>query len=181
MPQIRLEFVVLKHKTGSMTSNLKQVDNTIYSISDTNSLYGTVLQNPGQDLDLGFIPPVNYTLIFVQSIFIGFITGLVGAGGGFLIIPALILFAHIPMKKAIGTSLLIITTNSAIGFMSVLKSDYIIDWTLLSIFTTASVIGIFIGFKLSKKIAGEKLKKGFGYFILLMGIFIILNEIFIKG
>ena len=134
-----------------------------------------------KELDFGFLPPVNYTLIFIQSILIGFITGLVGAGGGFLIIPALILFAHIPIKKAIGTSLLIITTNSAIGFISVLKADYEIDWTLLSIFTTASVIGIFIGFRLAKKIAGEKLKKGFGYFILLMGIYIILNEIFMRG
>jgi uncharacterized membrane protein YfcA len=133
-----------------------------------------------KDLDLGFIPPVNYTLIFIQSIFIGFITGLVGAGGGFLIIPALILFAHIPMKRAVGTSLLIITTNSAIGFIGALKTNSQIDWTLLSIFTAASIIGIFIGFRLAKKIDVVKLKKGFGVFILLMGFYIILDQIFMK-
>jgi uncharacterized membrane protein YfcA len=133
-----------------------------------------------KDLELDFIPPVNYTLIFLQSILIGFITGLVGAGGGFLIIPALILFAHIPMKKAIGTSLLIITTNSAIGFLSSLKADYLIDWNLLIFFTCFSVLGIFIGFMLAKKIPGEKLKRGFGWLVLAMGIYIIIDNLFLK-
>ncbi len=133
-----------------------------------------------KDLELDFIPPVNYTLIFLQSILIGFITGLVGAGGGFLIIPALILFAHIPMKKAVGTSLLIITTNSSIGFLSAIKADYLIDWKLLVIFTSSSIIGIFLGFMLAKKIPGEKLKTGFGWLVLIMGIYIIVDELFLK-
>ena len=130
-----------------------------------------------KDLDLGFIPPVNYTLIFVQSIFIGFITGLVGAGGGFLIIPALILFAHIPMKKAIGTSLIIIATNSLIGFMADITNNQTnIDWKLLLTFTTLTISGIFVGSYLTKFIDAQKLKKGFGWFVLLMGIYIILHE-----
>jgi uncharacterized membrane protein YfcA len=133
-----------------------------------------------KDLELDFIPPVNYTLIFLQSILIGFITGLVGAGGGFLIIPALILFAHIPMKRAVGTSLLIITTNSSIGFLSAIKADYIIDWKLLIIFTCSSIIGIFLGFMLAKKIPGEKLKRGFGWLVLIMGIYIIVDNLFLK-
>lgn len=133
-----------------------------------------------KDLELDFIPPVNYTLIFLQSILIGFITGLVGAGGGFLIIPALILFAHIPMKRAVGTSLLIITTNSAIGFLSAIKADYQMDWKLLIFFTCSSVIGIFLGFMLAKKISGEKLKRGFGWLVLIMGIYIIVDNLFLK-
>lgn len=133
-----------------------------------------------KDLELDFIPPVNYTLIFLQSTFIGFITGLVGAGGGFLIIPALILFAHIPMNRAVGTSLLIITTNSAIGFVSAMKTDYTIDWKLLVLFTCCSVIGIFVGFMLAKKIPGEKLKRGFGWLVLFMGIYIIIDNLIIK-
>lgn len=133
-----------------------------------------------KDMELDFIPPVNYTLIFLQSIIIGFITGLVGAGGGFLIIPALILFAHIPMKRAVGTSLLIITTNSAIGFLSAIKADYQMDWKLLIFFTCSSVIGIFLGFMLAKKISGEKLKRGFGWLVLIMGIYIIVDNLFLK-
>ncbi|MEN9997138.1 MAG: hypothetical protein RI922_128 [Bacteroidota bacterium] len=133
-----------------------------------------------KDLELDFIPPVNYTLIFLQSILIGFITGLVGAGGGFLIIPALILFAHIPMKRAVGTSLLIITTNSAIGFLSAIKANYTIDWNLLTFFTFSSVIGIFLGFILAKKIPGEKLKRGFGWLVMIMGIYIIIDNLFLK-
>ena len=113
--------------------------------------------------------------IFIGLI-IGLITGMVGAGGGFIIIPALVLFFKLPMKSAIGTSLFIITINSAVGFSSQLYKVQI-DWQLLFLITFLSVIGIFIGTYLSNKIDGEKLKPVFGWFVLIMGLLILFKEI----
>lgn len=121
----------------------------------------------------------NLPMIFFQGAFVGVVTGLAGAGGGFLIIPALVIFSKLPMKKAIGTSLFIISINSTVGFLSSL-SHHQIDWQLLFIITGLAIIGIFIGNKLSHKIPGEKLKKGFGWFVLVMGIYIIVKELFFQ-
>jgi len=121
----------------------------------------------------------NYPLILVEGLVVGILTGLVGAGGGFLIIPALVLLAKMPMKMAVGTSLFIIAVKSLIGFTGDLNGDEIIDWKLLIIFSIASVIGIFIGILLAKKIPSVKLKKAFGWFVLIMGIYIILKEVFL--
>jgi uncharacterized membrane protein YfcA len=123
---------------------------------------------------------LNYRKIFLQGILIGLIAGFVGAGGGFLIIPALLFLAKTPMKKAVGTSLFIVAAQSLIGFLGDLRSDQILDWNLLLTFTLCSIIGVFIGSFLSKKIDGDKLKTGFGWFVLAMGVYIILKELFIK-
>ncbi|MBK8519655.1 MAG: sulfite exporter TauE/SafE family protein [Ferruginibacter sp.] len=122
----------------------------------------------------------NYPMILLEGTVVGLLTGLVGAGGGFLIIPALVLLARMPMKLAVGTSLFIIAAKSLIGFIGDLQGSEIIDWKLLGIFTAFSVVGIFIGILLSKKIPGQKLKKGFGWFVLIMGIYIIIKELFFK-
>lgn len=110
---------------------------------------------------------------------IGLVTGLLGAGGGFLLIPTLVLLIGMPMKEAVGTSLFIIALNSLIGFAGDL-GHFVIDWKFLSTVTAIAVAGIFIGGAIAKKIEGEKLKKGFGWFVLLMGIYIIIKEIFMK-
>ena len=122
----------------------------------------------------------NYAMILLEGAVVGLLTGLVGAGGGFLIIPALVLLAKMPMKLAVGTSLFIIAAKSLIGFIGDLQGSEIIDWKLLGIFTAFAVAGIFIGIFLSKKVPGEKLKKGFGWFVLIMGIYIIIKELFFK-
>jgi uncharacterized membrane protein YfcA len=122
----------------------------------------------------------NYPLIVLEGSLIGVLTGLVGAGGGFLIIPALVLLAKMPMKKAVGTSLFIIAAKSLIGFTGDLKGSEIIDWKLLLLFTTASIIGIIIGILLAKKISGEKLKTSFGWFVLIMGLYIIVKELLLN-
>jgi uncharacterized membrane protein YfcA len=129
----------------------------------------------GEELPMKY----NYPMILLEGSIVGVLTGLVGAGGGFLIIPALVLLAKMPMKKAIGTSLFIIAAKSLIGFTGDLKGNEIIDWKLLGIFTIASIIGIFIGIIFAKKIPGDKLKKAFGWFVLIMGIYIIIKELFI--
>jgi hypothetical protein len=119
----------------------------------------------------------NYPLILAEGALVGMLTGLVGAGGGFLIIPALVLLSKLPMKQAVGTSLLIIAAKSLIGFTGDL-GHYQMDWTLLLVVTALAIAGIFIGNSLSKKIDGDKLKKGFGWFVLVMGIYIIAKELF---
>ncbi|MFM2251063.1 MAG: hypothetical protein RLZZ358_1990 [Bacteroidota bacterium] len=118
----------------------------------------------------------NFPLIALEGSVVGVITGIVGAGGGFLIIPALVLLAKLPMKMAVGTSLLIIAAKSLIGFLGDLSTQTI-DWQLLLIFTGLSIIGIFIGSALSKKINEKVLKTGFGWFVLVMGIYIITKEL----
>lgn len=121
----------------------------------------------------------NYPMIALEGGLVGILTGIVGAGGGFLIIPALVLFARLPMKMAVGTSLLIIAAKSLIGFLGDL-SNLNVDWSFLLPFTALSVVGIFVGTYLSKFIPGEKLKKAFGWFVLVMGIYIISKEVFFK-
>ena len=123
-------------------------------------------------------PQYNIPAIIAEGTVVGVLTGIVGAGGGFLIIPALVLFAKLPMKKAVGTSLLIIAAKSLIGFIGdVQRPDLYIDWTLLLTVTTIAVAGIFIGIYLTKFIDGKKLKKGFGWFVLVMAIYIILKQV----
>lgn len=122
----------------------------------------------------------NYPMILLEGTVVGVLTGLVGAGGGFLIIPALVLLTKMPMKLAVGTSLFIIAAKSLIGFMGDMQGDEIIDWALLGSFTAAAVVGIFIGIFLSKKVPGDKLKTSFGWFVLVMGIYIIVKELFLK-
>jgi uncharacterized protein len=117
--------------------------------------------------------------LVTYGITIGLVTGLLGAGGGFLLIPALVLLLKLPMKKAIGTSLMIIALNSLVGFTGDL-GHFSIDWFFLVKVTAIAIAGIFIGGALSKKIPGEKLKKGFGWFVLVMGIYIIVNETVLK-
>lgn len=120
----------------------------------------------------------NYAMILLEGSVVGLLTGLVGAGGGFLIIPALVLLARMPMKLAVGTSLFIIAAKSLIGFIGDLQGSQVIDWRLLGSFTGFAVAGIFIGIGISKKIPGDKLKKAFGWFVLVMGVYIIIKEIF---
>ena len=122
----------------------------------------------------------NYPLILVEGAIVGVLTGLVGAGGGFLIIPALVILSKLPMKQAVGTSLLIIAAKSLIGFTGDLGNE-IMDWNLLLTVTGLAIVGIFIGNMLSKKVSADSLKKGFGWFVLVMGIYIIVKELFFPG
>lgn len=117
----------------------------------------------------------NFPMIALEGLVVGVLTGIVGAGGGFLIIPALVLLARLPMKKAVATSLMIIAIKSLIGFLGDVE-NVAINWTFLLSFTGLAVAGIFVGIYLNNFIDGNKLKKGFGYFVLIMGVYIMLKE-----
>jgi uncharacterized membrane protein YfcA len=123
---------------------------------------------------------LNDFKVALMGILIGLVSGFVGAGGGFLIVPTLLLFAKAPIKTAVGTSLFIVSAQSLIGFLGDIMSNQVIDWKLLEFFTLASIIGIFIGNFIAKKVDDKKLKTGFGWFVFAMGIYIIVRELFVS-
>ncbi|WP_273276855.1 sulfite exporter TauE/SafE family protein [Maribacter polysiphoniae] len=119
----------------------------------------------------------NYPLIVLQGILIGLFTGVVGIGGGFLIIPTLVLLVKLPMKKAVATSLFIIALKSLIGFLGDL-GNLEINWDFLLRFTAISTLGIFLGIYFSSFIKGEKLKSYFGWLLLILSLGIFYKEVF---
>ena len=122
----------------------------------------------------------NYLLIFLEGIVVGGITGLVGAGGGFLIIPALVLLAGLPMKQAVGTSLVIIALKSLIGFTGDLGGDLAIDYQFMILFSLFAMVGILIGSYLTRYVSNDKLKPAFGWFVMVMGVYILFKELLLS-
>lgn len=129
-----------------------------------------IAENPVRDLSW-------IIKIVSQSVVVGVVTGFVGAGGGFLIIPALVILVGIPMRTAVGTSLLIIAVNSLLGFAVDLLHNEFVDWAQLFILASISVVGIFFGMALSSRVSEAKLKQGFGWFVLVMGALILVRQI----
>lgn len=116
-------------------------------------------------------------LAMLEGIVVGSVTGFVGAGGGFLIVPALVFFMGLPVRKAIGTSLLVITINSLVGFTGDLQTSSGTRWALLGIFSTLSVVGILAGVELNHRVPAQRLRPIFGWFVLAMGVAILLKEL----
>lgn len=116
-------------------------------------------------------------LISAEGLIVGTITGFVGAGGGFLIIPALVVLVGMPMKIAVGTSLFIIAAKSLIGFIGDVQHQASIDWQLLFTIAGIAILGLFVGMTLTKRVSEKALKKGFGIFVLIMGSFILIDQI----
>lgn len=143
----------------------------IASISMIKNSEQTTQEKQGESKKLDLVKLLLY------GVAIGIATGLLGAGGGFLLIPTLVLLVKLPMKDAIGTSLFIIALNSLIGFTGDI-GHFNMDWLFLFKVTSIAISGTFIGSLIGKKISGEKLKKGFGWFVLVMGIYILTKEIF---
>lgn len=122
-------------------------------------------------------PFLKNIIIATEGLVVGGVTGLVGAGGGFLIIPALVVLVGLPMRRAVGTSLFIIAVKSAVGFTGDLQRSINIDWSLLVTLSAIALVGLFLGIKFSNKFSDKYLKKGFGYFVLLMGSVILIDQI----
>jgi hypothetical protein len=129
------------------------------------------------DVEDGSEIQFDYLKMSIQAVILGIVTGIIGAGGGFLIIPALVLFAGLGMKKAIGTSLVIITINSLSGFLGDLGTGIQLNYPLVAAISSFAIVGVFIGTYLSKLIDGSNLKKGFGWFAFTMALVILLKEL----
>lgn len=115
-------------------------------------------------------------LLFMYGALVGLVTGMLGAGGGFLLIPALMFFAQLPIKKAIGTSLMIITLNSFVGMLADL-GHVRLDMALLLRISIVAIGGLATGMYLNRFIQSSRLKLGFSFFVLLMGIYMLITEL----
>lgn len=140
--------------------------------------YSMITKKCCEDWKINQSEKVNYGLIVIEAVMVGLISGMVGAGGGFLIIPVLVIFIRLDMKMAVGTSLFIIAANSLFGFVGDIFL-YKINWVFLVIFSSLSIVGIFIGSAFADKIDSSKLKRGFGWFVLAMGVYILVKEVFL--
>jgi uncharacterized membrane protein YfcA len=123
------------------------------------------------------IPKNKFFLVVLEGVVVGGVTGFVGAGGGFLIIPALVLLAGLEMKIAVGTSLIIIALKSIIGFGGDLIGGFQTDWILVFYIMSATLVGVLAGNFLSQKFTGEQLKKYFGIMVLVIGFYIVTEQI----
>jgi uncharacterized membrane protein YfcA len=121
-------------------------------------------------------PQFHFGKILLEGAVVGGLTGLVGAGGGFLIIPALVLLAKLPMKMAVGTSLVIIASKSLIGFLGDIQAQSSIDWRLLGGVSAVAVAGILAGSALAVHVPSSKLRPAFGYFVLVVGVAMLAGE-----
>ncbi|MEY2979692.1 MAG: hypothetical protein RLZZ435_3832, partial [Cyanobacteriota bacterium] len=131
---------------------------------------------PSDSAELDLPPAGPPWLIPLQGLGVGILTGFVGIGGGFMIIPALVLVAKIPMKKAVGTSLVIIAANSATGFWKYYSSGLVsIDVPLMVHFTFLAGIGILLGSYASRYLNAKQLEKGFGYFVLAIAALVLVK------
>lgn len=141
--------------------------------------YKMIVSDEGTEED-AIVRPVNHFKLMMYAVLIGAFLGLVGAGGGFLMIPALVYFANLPMKKAVGTSLLLVAVNSFVGFLGDLHSSHQLDWKFLAIFSAFSIAGVFAGIYLQHYLNGAKLKKFFGWFVLTLAVYMVVKETFLK-
>lgn len=116
----------------------------------------------------------------ILAVLVGLITGVAGAGGGFLIVPALLSVLRLSIRKAVSTSLLIISVNSLFGMLGDMEKIKDFDWFILCGYTLFAIIGIFAGFSLSEKVSSSVLKKVFGYFIICLSIFILCKELLLS-
>lgn len=119
-------------------------------------------------------------IMLFRGVQVGMLTGLLGAGGGFLVIPVLVLHAGMNMSSAIGTSLFIVALNSLFGFTLEWISGFPMNWTLIAVFSASALLGVLVGSSISAKVSSAKLKTAFGWFVLVIGFYIILKELLLR-
>lgn len=137
----------------------------------------SMIKKKGDQQPMNVSSVMRIALIALVGLCVGIIAGFVGAGGGFLIIPALVFLAGLSMRIAVGTSLMIIAIQSLLGFAGDISRGLSVNWLLLGSVTAFAVVGIIVGSKVAHKIKEQKLKKAFGWFILFMGITILAEQI----
>ena len=127
---------------------------------------------PGEAAPGGSARELPVKLVLLEGVVVGLVTGLVGAGGGFLVVPALVLLGGLPMPVAVGTSLLVIAMKSFAGLAGYLSSVSI-DWGLALAVTGMAVIGSVVGALLSGRVPQDRLRQAFGWFVLVMGVVVL--------
>jgi uncharacterized protein len=170
LPAIPVELFTLGSLTLTRDLLLMLLFATLMLAASASMIRKSTVEQAGGDVVF------NYPVIMLEGLLVGALTGLVGAGGGFLIIPALVLLARLPMKLAVGTSLLIIAVKSLIGFTGDV-TRMSVDWNFLLLFTALAITGIILGSILAKRISAERLKPAFGWFTLVMGAGILVREL----
>lgn len=178
MPSIPSEFLVLGFEISKQTLIM-----TIFSILIFFSSYSMIKKRKANNMsqvrwDEFSRSPLGLPFLIVLGICVGFITGFVGAGGGFIIVPVLMFFLRLKFKKAIGTSLCIIAINSLVGFTGNFGNQQM-DWVILIQISAVCAVGILFGSLLSTKISGQSLKPAFGWFTLIVGISVFVKEVFL--
>ena len=123
---------------------------------------------------------LNYPLIVVMGFTVGVFTGMVGAGGGFMILPVLVLLGGLPMKVAIGTDLLIIAAKSLLGFVGEMQATEGLDYGFVAMITLLPLAGMILGTFLNRRAPARLLRTAFGWFVLVMGSYIVLREVFLN-
>lgn len=175
MPAIPLEFNLL-----GFTVTKQALIMVVFSILILCSSYSMIKKRKANNIrqvkwDEFARSPLGVPFVILLGVCVGFITGFVGAGGGFIIVPVLIFFLRLKFKKAIGTSLCIIAINSLIGFTGNFGHQHI-DWQFLLTISAICALGILLGSLLSNKISAQKLKPAFGWFTLTVGVFVLVKE-----
>lgn len=161
-------------KIGSWEAQRDVLLMILFSVLMILSAYRMIRSQKAQPIPRTHLQP---EILIMQGFGIGVLTGLIGAGGGFLIVPALVILLGMPIKHAVGTSLLLVAINALAGFVT--SMTYMeIRWEFILPFTAICIIGLSVGLMVGKKIRSEKLKKYFGYFVLVLGSFILMSEIF---
>ncbi|AEA44988.1 sulfite exporter TauE/SafE family protein [Fluviicola taffensis] len=160
---------------GSFTVTKDILLMLLFAVLMVAASYSMIKKNQQTSEEIPSQQTFNYFQILLQGVFIGTITGLIGAGGGFLIIPALVNLLKLPIRTAVGTSLVIISINSLMGFLFSL-SHTSVQWGFLLSIAAIAIVGILIGSYLSTLIKATKLKPIFGWFVLIMGLYILLKE-----
>ena len=162
---------------GSITVTKPLLMMLVFAVLMVAASLSMIKGNQVQSKKMQLSAPLKALLIIVEGLVVGGVTGFVGAGGGFLIIPALVILVGLPMKIAVGTSLFIIAAKSLVGFTGDLQRHEVIDWQLLLSMSAIAIVGLFLGVWLSKRVSEKALKKGFGYFVLIMGTFILVDQL----
>lgn len=178
IPSVFSVFIARKFLVPVLPKNIRFSDSLIVNTdSFLVVLFGLVMLMAGTNMIrkrkiLKAETSGNALYLVLYGLGIGLLTGILGAGGGFLIIPLLVSMIGLEMKKAVGTSLMIIALNTLLGFVfSIGKAE--IDWFFLGLFSLMAVAGIVIGMQLSKKVDGALLKPAFGIFIIFMAVWLI--------
>ncbi len=167
-------------RSGSFVMSKEVFIMLVFAVLMISAAYSMIRNKKYEDADKATNGEFNYSMILFQGFLVGAITGLVSVGGGFLIIPSLVLFARVPIRMAVGTSLVIIATNAFVGFIGDLHNQNVIDWVFLFKFCAFSIAGIILGSNIARFIPAPRLKPLFGWFVLAMGCYIVIRELFFQ-